>query len=421
MINLFGLRAYLLIILAFSTLFFAVPQARADNSCADNFADSGIVSTGGSVAIVASDNLSSGGNLNYFWQKTGTSTWHRELVAEANGGSCPGNCIGWCPQVPWGYLSNAIAWTGQSVIIAGKDQRDGGLYFWWQEADNTIWHQQTVAAGPPGCCAYGSIVNGVVTTTNLGYSMPSLAWTGRSAVIAACDEAGNLQYWYQNKGQTTWFHEHVASDGCKSQPSIAWTGTSVVIAAACNQSQASMLCYYWQQAGTGTWTPQVVDNGLTYAPSIGWTGNAVVIAAEQAAASDLLSIAYWWQAAGTGTWHKQLVYGPPTRSDFSPTPITAAGGSVVIAAGEEGLQTNRLDYWWQPATSSGSWALENPSGPGDYTAWTDPGSIAWTGLSLVISSTTACGDLDYWWQQAGSGVWHKERIVTNEGWPPGTC
>jgi hypothetical protein len=91
------------------------------------------------------------------------------------------------------------------MIIAAKDQRDGGLYYWYQPGDTTTWHQQTVAAGPPGCCAFGSVINGVTTPTNLGYTIPSIAWTGRSAVIAACDEVGVLHYWFQNKGQARGF------------------------------------------------------------------------------------------------------------------------------------------------------------------------------------------------------------------------
>jgi hypothetical protein len=46
---------------------------------------------------------------------------------------------------------------------------------------------------------------------------------------------------------------------------------------------------------------------------------------------------------------------------------------------------------------------------------------AWTGVSVVLISTTACGDLDYWFQQKSTTTWHKQRIVTNTAWPPGTC
>ena len=38
-----------------------------------------------------------------------------------------------------------------------------------------------------------------------------------------------------------------------------------------------------------------------------------------------------------------------------------------------------------------------------------------------MSVTTACGDLDYWWQRVGTTNWNKQRVATDDGWPPGTC
>lgn len=411
-----GLWARALILAALGALLFVVPPARADDDCGNNFAHSGITWTGNSVAVVASDNVDSGGNLYYFWQKTGTGTWHRELVAAANGGTCPGHCTGLCPLVPWGYSSDAIAWTGDSIIIAAVDQRDGGLYYWWQAKDTSSWQQQRVAAGPPGCCSFGLVDNGVVTPSVFGYGKPSIAWTGKSVVLTACDHQGDLHYWFEEKGKATWYHELIAKGGCTWQPSIAWTGASVVIAATCNPNAA--LCYYWQAAGSGVWHRQVVDSAGDSPVSIAWTGNAVVIAAGGSGSSS--SVVYYWQAAGTQTWHKQQVVGP-SQSAFGVPTIAAAGGSVVIASGEEAPQKNRLDYWWAPVTNTGAWTLQNPSGFGDFSAWTDPGAIAWTGVSVVIISTTACGDLDYWFQQKSTTTWHKQRIVTNTAWPPGTC
>jgi hypothetical protein len=166
----------------------------------------------------------------------------------------------------------------------------------------------------------------------------------------------------------------------------------VVIAANCKNG--SSLCYYWQPAGAGTWNPQAVDGGFDYYPSIAWTGQAAIIAAEQRTTSASF-VDYWWQAAGSETWQKQQVYGP-SSSDFGGPAIAATDGYLVVASGEENIQGNQLDYWWQPITSNGGWNLENPSGIGGSTAWTDPRSITCTGLSVVISSTTACGDLDYW-------------------------
>lgn len=39
---------------------------------------------------------------------------------------------------------SAIAWTGSSVVITAQDGT-GNLKYWWQQADTTLWHKETVA------------------------------------------------------------------------------------------------------------------------------------------------------------------------------------------------------------------------------------------------------------------------------------
>jgi hypothetical protein len=419
----------LFIVLALRIQLLSVPPARADNNCETNFDQSGIAWTGDTVVIVASNNVTSGGNLYYFWQKTGTGGWNRELVASANGGTCPGNCTGWCQPVPWGYISNAIAWTGDSVVIAAVDQRDGGLYYWYQAKGTTAWHQQQIAPGPPGCCSFYGVVNGVTTPEILGYVLPSIAWTGSSVVVASCDREFNLHYWFQEKFKTTWYHELVAKGDCNYQPSIAWTGASVIIAAPCHVG----LCYYWQAAGAAGWNREVVDsNPYTEQQSIAWNGKAVIISAVVWPTEFTSMVYYWWQEVGTQTWHKQQVmYGPPAANIWGMTSIAAAGDSVVIAASMQpstDSDGNALYYWWEPFTMYGdrhintyNWTLENLEPSKDYSVWTDARSIAWTGASVIMSVTTACGDLDYWWQRVGTTNWNKQRVATDDGWPPGTC
>jgi hypothetical protein len=413
----------IIFVLALLTQFFAIPGARADDpTCDTNFAHNGIAWTGNSVVLVASDNHNDGGNLYYFWQKAGSGDWNRELVAAASGGSCSGNCdYGYCPITPWGYVSNAIAWTGDSAVIAAVNQRDGGLYYWWQPSGGTGWNQQTIALGPPGCCSDYSVENGQTTPKVAGYSPPSIAWTGASVVIAACGQSNDLHYWFQKKGQGTWYHQLVAKGDCSSQeeqPSIAWTGSSVIIAANC----AAGLCYYWEDAGNNAWNRQVVDqypSSVQNSPSITWTGHDVAIAASQGN-----TVSYYWQAAGTRPWHKYVV-ASSTNDSFGPAAIAEANGSVVIAASQEGFSVpndNGLDYWWTPATDSNSWTQQAPApSESNYSAWSDPRSVAWTGNSVVVTSTTACGDLDYWWQARSTTNWNHQRVATNQNWPRGAC
>ena len=41
----------------------------------------------------------------------------------------------------------------------------------------------------------------------------------------------------------------------------------------------------------------------------------------------------------------------------------------------------------------------------------DSASIAWTGSSVIISAVDSQGNLDYWWQAAGTTPWHQEVVA----------
>jgi hypothetical protein len=93
-------------------------------------------------------------------------------------------------------------------------------------------------------------------------------------------------------------------------------------------------------------------------------------------------------------------------SDFITAPaITWTGTSVVMAATD--TQSGNLDYWWQQA-GTGAWTEETVA-PGDYSY--SP-AIAWTGSSVVIAAVGNNGYLYYFWQAAGSTVWHQETVST---------
>jgi hypothetical protein len=175
------------IVLVFGLWVVGSPDAHA-YTCQEAINYSGVAWTGSSAIIVASPELWNGGDLDYFWQEADTGKWHKQVVATGN--PCPLYTNGQPENVPTGYSSSAIAWTGDSVVIAAVDERNGGIYYWWQPKGSGTWHQQTVATGPPGCCVYGGVQNGVTTPNLFGYFMPSIAWTGDSVVIAANDGHG---------------------------------------------------------------------------------------------------------------------------------------------------------------------------------------------------------------------------------------
>jgi hypothetical protein len=157
-------------------------------------------------------------------------------------------------------------------------------------------------------------------------------------------------------------------------------------------------------------------------PSIAWTGSAVVIVAlEQSkpatGAND--DVAAWWQTATTTTWSREQV-SPPAEFSF---PAVAATGSsvVVVASAEQNINAQYLDDWWHDATANTGWTRQRPAGTAQWSGVTGPHSLAYAAASVVMTTTDACGDLDYWWQRVGTTPWQKQQVVFNENWPPGRC
>jgi hypothetical protein len=225
----------------------------------------------------------------------------------------------------------------------------------------------------------------------LGYftSTPAMAWTGSSLVLTAVDSDTNeLDYWWQAAGTSTWTEEPVAP-GITGTPAIAWTGSSVVITAVGVNGD---LYYWWQAAGSTTWNQQTVstaanftDSAYTTRPSIAWTGGSVIITATSApvpaSESADTTLYYFWQAAGSGTWNPEIV-----PSQYGTVAQIAWTGSTaeIIDSAEDG---SGLNYFWQPAGSP-SW-----QGYNDYDPSLDPlyAAIAPDGTTAIIAFSGLAG------------------------------
>lgn len=336
--------------------------------------------TGSSVVITSTDGS---GNLLYWWQQAGASSWNKQTVATA-------------PTGTNGYQWPAIAWTGSSVIItAPTTSAVSSLYYWWQAAGTRPWNQQTVANAPLGDF----------------YVWPEIAWTDSSAIITAVNHEG-LYYWWQERGASNWNPQTVAANPGVTYafPTIAWTGGSVVIAAQCSDGN---LYYWWQPAGGSGWNRETVATGGGYYanPSIAWTGSSVVIAAVRGSGlagqppssngEAVGNLYYWWQAAGASTWNQQTV-----ATGFYGTPSIAwTGRAVVITALD---QSGNIYYWSQPAGASG-WGPPQLVASGSYQG----PSIASAGGSAVITAggpvTSSSPDGVYYWWQA-PGPWTMEQL-----------
>jgi hypothetical protein len=106
-------------------------------------------------------------------------------------------------------------------------------------------------------------------------------------------------------------------------PAISWTGSAVVIAAVDNEGD---LDYWYQHAGTGTWHRQQVAAGSVASydgAAIAWTGRSVILAGVSLNGS----LNFWWQAAGTSSWHEEPVASlSPDADHFPPSMAPADGG-----------------------------------------------------------------------------------------------
>jgi hypothetical protein len=54
------------------------------------------------------------------------------------------------------------------------------------------------------------VMAGPAQAATAPFSDSAVAWTGHTAVVAAVNNAGNLDYYYQQDGSTTWNREVVA-------------------------------------------------------------------------------------------------------------------------------------------------------------------------------------------------------------------
>ena len=349
----------------------------------------------GHTAVVAAVNLA--GNLDYYYQEAGSTTWNQEVVAK-----CCYNVYQDANSVP------SIAQTGSTVSIA--DSGAGGKVDYYYEYDGIClirsqcppgWHKQVVATAPGGT-AYGPA---------------TISGTDNTVIIAAANGVGGpgapivLDYWWERDGTSAWHEEQVAT-GVGAFPSIGWTGSTVIIT---DTDAHGNLDYWYQYAGTRPWHQQQValaggSGGDWSYPVISWTGSAVIIAATD----ENGDLEYWYQDAGTTDWHPQQV-----ATDFAVVPggapaIAWTGSSVVLASVSE---NGSLNLWVQEAGTR-PWHHEHVATLGQAGGGFFPPSMAAAGDHVVITDSDDSdaginpgGNLDYWWKRVGTTDWHQQQVA----------
>lgn len=222
----------------------------------------------------------------------------------------------------------------------------------------------------------------------------TIAWTGSTAVIAETGTNGDLYYWYDPGGNTSWHGETVATATSKveySDASIAWTGTysssasSVVIAA---EGGNGDIYYWWQAAGTTQWHKQTVaSSGPYFSTTIGTTSDSVVIAASDRNGNEQ----YWYQPFGATKWTHQKVAAGVDTEEFASASIGWTGSTVVIAGD---TSSGDIFYWYNPG--------------GDTSIGATSGATVISG----IDNTDSPGTVDYYYQNFGTSPWNAQTIAT---------
>jgi hypothetical protein len=263
------------------------------------------------------------------------------------------------------------------------------------------------------------VMAGPAQAATPSFSYSSVAWTGHTVVVAAVNNAGNLDFWQQT-GSTTW-DQQVVAKCCfsNSVPAIAQTGSTVSIV---ETGEGGKVTYYSlydgiclvQSSCEGGWHKQVVAtaaSGTDYGPAtISWTGSKVIIAADHVLAGGSGAptvLDYWYSDGGFGPWHEQQVAAFGSYYGSGRASIGWTGSAVVITDIDA---DGDVDYWYQYAGTR-PWYEQQVAPAGSLSGfWSFP-VISWTGSTVIIAATNENADLDYWYQDASTGLWHQQQVA----------
>jgi hypothetical protein len=319
----------------------------------------------------------------------------------------------------------------------------GSLALLLATATGTTPAQALTLPGPP---------TGILHTT---YGAPAMVATNSAIVIAAADNHGNIDSWYQAYGTTSWTFQRVATAAggvFYNSPVIAALPGSVAIAAVDTGGGLD----YWQQSGN-------LDTWWKYTFQAGWPPPSQAAAASSKGSYSSVSVNYnldmvpvtaiaggqlltWYQAPGTSQWTADPVPGTGIQSAAA---TISSSGFEIAAAGPAGA----VDTWSESAPPAGwqgpvalagtlfepsvtysvnglSLAARDASGslwsayPPVVTEWfsdeivsssmtghtySSP-STAETGSARYVSAIDNDGDLDFW-SQSGSGPWVADPVA----------
>jgi hypothetical protein len=350
------------------------------------------------------------------------------------------------PTATYPYKFSRIAWTGSDEVIAATDSH-GDLYYFWQASGSTTWHKQIVAEATsgigystPSITAAGSAVHIVaiggpgnlyyftktgaaswseVLLSSAGsagkYQAPSITIGDGSVLISVGNTAGDLDSFTQAPGSSSWNVQTVAA-GLFGPSSVTTVFDSMVskYLGLITASSGGTLYFWWELLASPGWYQQTVASP---GAAGGYTGGSVAASNADiviAAATASGAVDSFTQPIGGSSWTQQTVTssgGPYTSPQVAWTGFvggTSDSYDVITAANHPGA----LRYWWVPDDSSLSWTAETIAAHGTEAVYANPG-ISITSTSVVITAiNTKPGNVMYWYQGFATNPWYQQVVAT---------
>jgi hypothetical protein len=300
-----------------------------------------------------------------------------------------------------------VAWNGTDVVTT-QVGANGTLYAYEQVPGTSSWRRQTVET--------------LARNGEVPLGAPSITATATSVQIVSEDADGNIWFYQQADGQTSWSAPHlvgtvsVVAPGGIQAPQIAWTGvpghtgTNSVITI--TDAAGDVLFFY--QAGAG-WNQETVASATGtnayYAPAVTATDTGVVIVASGTNGAFFS----FFQPYGGPTWDSDGSVSVSTGQVYADPSVTWDGVNVdVTAAFGDGSGAYTPVLLWKSDTAE-FWSKQSLPGVTDAQPLAVFPSIAYTGDNLIVTAVQTGSSklkLDFWWQGSTFTTFHQEKVAT---------
>jgi hypothetical protein len=295
------------------------------------------------------------------------------------------------PQTGTGYTWSKLTQTGSDTGIAATNV-NGGLYYFWQAAGRPKWHQETVASPDTG--------------PGYDYYTPAVVSVGSSGVgITAVDYYGNLDYWWQAAGTSTWTYDQVAAanDFQYTTPSIAVTSYGVVISAGYSFGDLVFFYEYW---GNPRWNPEVVASQPCC--SVTYSDSSIAVNSDGIGITDNVNgdIDYWFQPDNSSDWTEQQV----TTSVAGTVSMAVYGDDMVITGAVPSAYSDANTVWYWTQVPGSGWVANTLSSDG-VSEYTDP-QISADSDSMIITASDGGGGVACWSAEGVGSQWVATQVVS---------